>query len=109
MRRSWLLELLLGAQLVGAAALLLPAVGGAGRQARVALAAHLLVAVALLGEGGERGLDHTTAQAQHQVEGGLLLDVVVRERAAVLQLLAGEDEALLIRGDALLVLNLLLH
>ena len=30
----------------------------------------------------------------------LLLDVVVRERAAVLELLSGEDEALLVRGDA---------
>jgi hypothetical protein len=43
------------------------------------------------------------------VEGRLLLDVVVRERAAVLELLAHEDEALLIRRDALLVLDLLLH
>ena len=39
------------------------------------------------------------------MEGGLLLDVVVGQSAAILQLLAGEDEALLIRGDALLVLN----
>ena len=38
----------------------------------------------------------------------LLLDVVVRERAAVLELLAREDEALLVRRDALLVLDLLL-
>lgn len=44
-----------------------------------------------------------TAQAQHQVQRALLLDVVVRERAAVLELLAGEDQALLIRWDALLV------
>ena len=35
-----------------------------------------------------------TAQAQHQVQRRLLLDVVVRERAAVLELLAGKDEAL---------------
>ena len=35
-----------------------------------------------------------------------LLDVVVREGAAILELLAGEDETLLIRGDALLVLDL---
>ena len=34
--------------------------------------------------------------------------LVVRQRAAVLELLAGEDEALLIGRDALLVLNLLL-
>ena len=40
------------------------------------------------------------------MEGGLLLDVVVRKSAAVLELLAGEDEALLIWGDALLVLDL---
>jgi len=39
------------------------------------------------------------------VESGLLLDVVVAERAAVLELLAGEDEALLVGGDALLVLR----
>ena len=43
------------------------------------------------------------------MEGGLLLDVVVRERAPVLQLLPREDEALLIGRDALLVLDLLLH
>ena len=49
-----------------------------------------------------------TAQAQHEVKRGLLLDVVVGQGAAVLQLLAGEDQALLVRGDALLVLDLLL-
>merc|ERR1719473_1012573 len=46
------------------------------------------------------------AEAQHEVERRLLLDVVVRERAAVLELLAREDEALLVRRDALLVLDL---
>jgi hypothetical protein len=49
------------------------------------------------------------AEAEHQVESGLLLDVVVGEGAAVLELLAGEDEALLVRRDALLVLDLGLH
>jgi len=34
------------------------------------------------------------------VEGRLLLDVVVSQGAAVLQLLAGENEALLVRRDA---------
>jgi hypothetical protein len=52
---------------------------------------------------------HATAEAQHQVERGLLLDVVVRQRAAILELLAREDETLLVRRDALLVLDLLLH
>ena len=36
----------------------------------------------------------------------LLLDVVVAEGAAVLELLAGEDQALLVGRDALLVLDL---
>jgi hypothetical protein len=40
------------------------------------------------------------------VERRLLLDVVVAQGAAVLELLAGEDEALLVRRDALLVLDL---
>ena len=52
------------------------------------------------------GLVPTTAEAQHEVKRRLLLDVVVRKGAAVLQLLARKDEALLIRGDALLVLDL---
>jgi hypothetical protein len=51
----------------------------------------------------------TTAQPKHEVEGGLLLNVVVRQGAAVLQLLAGKDQALLIRGDALLILDLCLQ
>ena len=41
----------------------------------------------------------TTTHAEHKVEGGLLLDVVDAKRAAVLELLAGEDQALLVRGD----------
>jgi len=37
------------------------------------------------------------------VESGLLLDVVVREGTAVFELLAGEDQTLLVWGNALLV------
>ena len=40
------------------------------------------------------------------MKSGLLLDVVVRKSATVLELLASEDEALLIGRDALLVLDL---
>ena len=39
------------------------------------------------------------AEAQHQVKRGFLLDVVVGESAAILQLLPREDEALLVRRD----------
>jgi len=52
---------------------------------------------------------HTTAQAEHKVEGRLLLDVVVGQRTAVLELLPGEDETLLVGRNAFLVLDLLLH
>src|SRR6185503_1618463 len=52
---------------------------------------------------------HTTTQTEHQVEGGLLLDVVVRQGAAILKLLPSKDQTLLVRGDALLVLDLRLH
>lgn len=44
-----------------------------------------------------------TTEAEHEVEGGFLLDVVVRKGTAVLELLAGEDQALLVWGNSLLV------
>lgn len=40
------------------------------------------------------------------MEGALLLDVVVGKSTAVLELLASKDQALLVRRDALLVLDL---
>ena len=105
-RTAHLLQLLLGSELRRVTALALTAVGSTRRETGVALAADLLVAVVLAGEHLERGLNDTTTQTEHEVESRLLLDVVVRERAAVLELLAGEDEALLVGGDALLVLDL---
>jgi len=47
-----------------------------------------------------------TAQTEHQVEGRLLLDVVVGESTTILKLLASEDETLLIWRNAFLVLDL---
>ena len=35
-----------------------------------------------------------------------LLDIIVRKSASILQLLSGEDQSLLVRGNALLILNL---
>jgi len=43
------------------------------------------------------------------VESAFLLDVIVGERSAVLKLLAGKDQALLVRGDAFLILDLALN
>merc|ERR1711980_7161 len=40
------------------------------------------------------------------MEGGLLLDIVVREGAAIFKLLSGKDQPLLVRGNAFLVLDL---
>ena len=40
------------------------------------------------------------------MEGGLLLDVIISKGAAILKLLASKDKALLVRRDALLVLDL---
>ncbi|KAL9261646.1 hypothetical protein AKJ16_DCAP03184 [Drosera capensis] len=59
----------------------------------------------LAGEGLHEDL-HPTAKTQHQVKGRLLLDVIVSKGAAILQLLAGEDQPLLVRWDPFLVLNL---
>ena len=53
---------------------------------------HLLLA--LLG---------ATAQAKDQMEGGFLLDVVIREGTSVFELLAGKDQALLVWRNAFLV------
>jgi hypothetical protein len=51
---------------------------------------------------------HTTTKAENQVKGGLLLDVVVGQGAAILKLLSSEDQTLLVRGNSLLVLDLAL-
>ena len=61
----------------------------------LALMLHLLGSVvrllfALLG---------TTTEAEHQVESRLLLNVIVAEGAAILELLSGEDQTLLVRWD----------
>jgi len=47
-----------------------------------------------------------TSESENQMEGGLFLDVVVRKGSAVLKLLSGEDESLLIWWDSFLVLDL---
>merc|ERR1719232_2283682 len=52
---------------------------------------------------------HTTAKAKDKMEGRFLLNVVVRERSAVLELLSSEDQSLLLWRDAFLVLDLGFH
>ena len=48
----------------------------------------------------------SSTETEDQVQGGFLLDVVVREGAAIFQLLSSKDQALLIRGNSFLVLDL---
>ena len=78
----------------------------------------LVVSVAVVGGGATvtvslcEGLDedlHASPETEHQVEGGLLLDVIVSQGPAVFELLTSEDEPLLVGGNTLLVLDLGLH
>ena len=52
---------------------------------------------------------HATTETKDKVKGGLLLNVVVGESATVLELLASENQTLLIGRNALLVLDLRLN
>ena len=51
----------------------------------------------------------STAHAQHQVESAPILNVVIGKSAAIFQLLAGENEELLVGGNALDILNFELY
>merc|ERR1712228_482983 len=62
----------------------------------------------LPGEGLDEDL-HASPESEHEMEGALLLDVVVGESSSVLELLASEDQSLLIWGNSFLILNLGLH
>merc|ERR1739838_657708 len=53
----------------------------------------------LAGQGLDKNL-HTSTETEDQVQGGLLLDVVVGEGAAILQLFSGKDQSLLVWGNA---------
>ena len=52
---------------------------------------------------------HAATETKDEVESGLLLDIVIGQGAAILKLLAGEDQALLIRRNAFLILDLGLY
>jgi hypothetical protein len=49
---------------------------------------------------------HTSTKTKDQVESRFLLDVVIGESTTVFELLSGEDQALLVRRNTLLVLDL---
>jgi hypothetical protein len=41
-----------------------------------------------------------TAEAENEVKGGLLLDVIIVQRTSIFELLSGENETLLVRRNA---------
>merc|ERR1719384_432340 len=51
----------------------------------------------------------TTTKTQYKVKGGLLLDVVIAQGTSILELLASEDQTLLVRRDTFLILDLSFH
>src|SRR5258708_7596406 len=57
------------------------------------------------GEGLDKDL-HASAETKDEMKGRLLLDVIVRKSPTVFELLASKDEALLVRRNAFLVLDL---
>ena len=105
------LQLLLGADVTVMTALALAAVGCLSGETGVTLTADHLLALVLASESGQRWLDldhaETTAtESEDQMEGGLFLDVIVGKSTAVFELLAGEDQTLLIGRNTFFVLDL---
>ena len=78
---------------------------GCQRDEQVGDDAHL-IAVVLGGKSLEGGLNDATTETENKVKRRLLLDVVVGKSATVLELLAGEDQTLLVRRNAFLILDL---
>merc|ERR1740117_1381707 len=98
-----LLQLFLGPQLVCVPALFLAAVGRTLGKTGVAQAADLLVAVELLCQDNQGGLDHTADNARQHVQLPCLRDVALGHACSSIKLLALVHEAR-VAADALLEL-----
>ena len=104
------LNLLLWSDITVVTALSLSAVDGLWWKTSIALSADHFLALELSGESSKSWLNldgtHTSAsESENQMEGRLLLDVVVGKGSSILKLFTSEDESLLIWWDALLILN----
>ena len=105
------LHLLLWTDVTVMSTLALAAVGSLWWESGVALSANHFFAFVGSGQSGEGwlnldGSETTSTESQNEMEGGLLLDVVVRESAAIFELLSSEDKSLLIRWNSFLILDL---
>ena len=110
-RKHSALDLLLGSDVSVVTALSLSAVHSLGGETDVTLSAYHFIGLVLSGEGSECRFDlegsHTTSsQSEDEMEGGLLLNVVVGQSSAVFELLSGKDESLLIGGNTFFILDL---
>ena len=52
---------------------------------------------------------HSTTKTKDQIYSRFLLDIIIRNDASILELLSSKDQTLLVRSNALLVLDLCLH
>ena len=82
-RYQSILGFLLESKLIAVSTLAFAAVSGLEGKSGITLPADLLVAVELLGDGGNGGIHGSSSESEDEVKGGLLLDVVVGEGAAV--------------------------
>ena len=104
-------NLLLWSDVTIMATLSLSAVHGLWWKSHVTLSANHFFALELSGESSEIWLNfhltHTTAsKSKDEMEGGLLLNVVVRKGSSILELLTSEDKSLLVWGNTFFILNL---
>ena len=104
-------NLLLWSDITVMTTLSLSAVDGLNWKSGITLSANHLFALEFSSEGSKIRLDlhgsHTTSsESQNQMEGGLLLDVVIRESSSIFELLTSEDESLLIWGNTFFILDL---
>ena len=104
-------NLLLWSDITVMTTLSLSAVVGLRWKSSITLSANHLFALEASGKSGEIRLDlhgsHTSSsESQNQMEGGLLLDIVIREGSSIFELLSSEDESLLIWGNTFFILNL---
>ena len=105
------LHLLLWTDVTVMSALALAAVSGLWWKSGVALSANHFFAFVGSSQSGEgwlnfNGSKTTSTESQDEMEGGLLLDVVVGKSAAIFELLSSEDKSLLIRWNSFLILDL---
>ena len=105
---SQLLQLLLGAEVVAVSALLLTAVVSTKRKTSVALTAHHLLAVVLLGQSSQGGLDHSSSHLEEHFNGGGLADSAGADSLRIIELLSSENKTLVVVVDVLLLLDHLL-